>query len=206
MAKISQLHKDALICKGEWSNFVTYRTSLIMNDELDPAAANVEAVRKFLGDEAAEKAGESGSKKKAVDEPVVRFMDEEKRPVVVPNEDPEFIGSVPAPPPPVKKALFKDKPDEADERVNIKWVADNMRIVDIRPKECPSKRAWNMLCECRENKMFRATFWHTHYAKIVPTKADVDAGRKARIDGQPTIDMIQRILKAKEKAEKGGVG
>jgi len=195
MAKTRAEHKKMLIERGQWAEFVAYRSSLVVGG-MAAAKANKAAVEKFLGEEAAESAGEDGSRnnKKGPKEDV-------DRPKIKANEDPGLISSVPKPPPPVARDAFDGKPPCGEIR-NIKWVADNMRIVDVHPEDCPSMRAWNLLCECRENTYFRSNFWKDHYGKTIPAKSTLDDADASEIDGTPTLALLKKIRKASEKAQK----
>jgi len=106
---------------------------------------------------------------------------------------PGMIGKVPLPAPLVSEEIFEGKPP-VGEVENIVWVADNMRVVDLDPHSCPSMRAWNMLCECRESAAFRLKFWSDHYSKIIPAKSMLENNkRKTAVDGQSTMDLIDRV-------------
>jgi hypothetical protein len=225
MAKCRAEHKHELVKQGRWREFVQYRSSLEVGGMV-AASANTEAVRRFLGEEAAGTAGENGGKHNRADGPVVfdddfgpepddidepeekgkkgtQSKDSKKR---VANKDKAVISSVPDPPPPVKRSAFVGKPDTSEVE-NIRWVADNMRIVDIKPRDCPSLRAWNLLCECRENSYFRSNFWKDHYGKIIPSKSQLtDGDGKGKLDGEATVELIERIEKISEESkEEAGV-
>ena len=197
MARTMRKHKESLLERGAWSDFARYRSSLVYGG-MDGKAANYEAVKKFLGDEAAEEAAEVHSKSRKGKSRTVTDDGETK---VEPNLDGDVISSVPPPPLPVNSKAFDGK-KTVSEITNITWVADNMRVVNVTPEECPSLRAWNLLCECRENAFFRANFWKDHYSKMIPAKNTLDDGRdSAKIDGTPTMELIDRIRAMKEKAE-----
>ena len=217
MAKVKAEYKKTLMEDGRWPEFCFYRSEQIDDMGLSPTEANKKAVLKFLGKEAAEDASESTGveetpkeKKEEGDyatrqirlnkeaERIKRVADKEQ---AKSNEDPAVIFSVPAPPPPVKLKAFKNKPP-AGEIENISWVADMMRVVDVSPRGCPSLRAWNLLCECRDSRQFRHNFWKDHYGKIIPSKSQLDANKTdGRMDGQVTVGLIDRIQKASDKAK-----
>ena len=216
MAKVNEAHRKTMMEAGTWPEFIFYRSEQINDLGLSPVEANRKAVKKFLGAEAAEDAeavtGEP-SKKDLKEEGdyadrQIRLSKETERAKKVAdaaqvksNEDADVVYSVPPPPPPVKLKAFKNKP-QAGEIENISWVADNMRVVDVSPRGCPSLRAWNLLCECRESKLFRHNFWKDHYGKIIPSKSQLDGNKKIdALDGQPTVDLINRIQVASDKAK-----
>ena len=217
MSKTRREHKEQLLAEGRWREFSDYKSSLVLGG-MSGVAANIQAVEKFLGAEAAKQPSESGSRppreleqekpeKLAPAQPKDRKFAFEKEAEKgsngkrEPNTVKGTIGSVPAPPPPVKENVFKDKPP-VGEVENITWVADHMRIVEIDPKDCPSMRAWNMLCECRENAYFRANFWKDHYAKIIPAKSMLENNRRrTAIDGQSTMDLIDRVRATSDRIQ-----
>jgi len=193
MAKTSAEHRTILQQKGQWGEFVSYRSGLLL-EGMKASEANKVAVEKFLGEEASKTAGEDGGKhnKKGPKEDV-------GKPKIPANEDPALISSVPKPPPAVSRNAFDGKPPSGEIK-NIKWVADNMRVVDVTPRDCPSMRAWNLLCECRENTYFRANFWKDHYGKTIPSKSSLDDAEGADIDGTPTLNLLKKIRKSRDRA------
>jgi len=213
MSKVNAIHKARLMHLEKWTEFVDERQKLLYED-VAGAKANKMLIKKFLGAEAAKTANEPAVKLKkpkvhdgtdGVDAAAVAAFDEKKT-KRVPNEDVAMVSSVPGPPPPVSRDVFRNKAP-VDEIVNITWVCDNMRFVDVDPVTCPSSRAWNMLCECRENAYFRVGFWKDHYGKTVPSKSTLDANKdRAGPDGKPTIDMIDRIQKIADEAEEESDG
>lgn len=197
--------KAELIRIGKFGEFIELRSELLEQGR-NAFIANREAVRKFLGDEAADSEKPVKWKKPKVvveaDAEKAKLAEELASGVREPNTDSSFVASVPFAPPPVKRSAFDGKPD-VGEVENITWVADHMRIVDVSPDDCPSLRAWNLLCECRESPKFRADFWKDHYGKTIPSKSTLDGNVRAPgMDGKLTSDLIDRIQKAHDDAIK----
>jgi len=130
--------------------------------------------------------------------------DVEDKPKVKRKPAPLIEGVPEGPLPGVKRSAFRDK-KSCGEIENIIWVCDNMRIVDVDAKDCPSLRAWNLLCECREDPGFRRAFWKDHYGKTVPAKSHLseDDGKR-KDDGKVSLAIIEKLLSVSEKAKKGG--
>ena len=183
MARVTQADKEKLQRIGLWDAFVKYRTALI-EEGMRPTDAREKAISKFLENE-------DGSDKE-------EGLSGEKW-------DPEMVGKVPPAPGPVRREDFEGKPN-VGEVTNILWVADNMRVVGLTPADCPSLRAWNLLCECREKAHFRANFWKDYYSKIVPAKNRLDGGEEdGEIDGATTLRLIERIRAIGEGAKQEAV-
>jgi len=208
MAKCNPKHKDKLMQLMQWAEFVAYRDELIVEHEMTSTKANKAAVVKFLGAAAGETAGVP---KKVVVVPKTTSTDDsvdagqaavdagEKRP---PNKDGSVISSIPGPPAPAAMSAFAHKPP-VSEIVNIIWVCDHMRVVNLDPRQCPSLRAWNLMCECREDPYFRRTFWKDQYGKTVPAKNTLDDGTgNGKADGALTMDLITKVQAASESAKK----
>lgn len=204
---INPQHKELMIKQGAWARFVDYREELRESGKTDNVA-NYEAVNKFLGSNAASTACSPDKLSPLIivtpDKPTNPSIEEDKENPKnrEPNKEASMIGSIPRPLPLISVATFKNKP-EVSEVDNIKWVCDNMRIVNVSAKDCPSLRAWNLLCECRESPQFRIAFWKDHYGKIIPAKTNLESDKgKGGPDGTPTVKLIGRIQKAAERAEK----
>ena len=210
--------KSQLIADGRWPEFIK-RCGALQGMGLDEEEACGTATGEFLGNDAALVATEKLeiSHRKAVYKEADRMRkiaerEARERSVAAEkakikesattetNLDKNVISSMPGPPPPVKRYLFKNKP-EAGEIENITWVCDNMRIVDVEVKDCPSMRAWNLLCECRESSKFREAFWKDHYGKIIPPKNTLDTGKTGKKDGKVTMDLIDKIRAISAKAQ-----
>jgi len=198
--------------QGTWPEFVDNRSELISGG-MTPVDAHVACIKRFLGDIAAITAGGDNPPEPEVEEVEVEKKKpsrktkkptskiEEDPPEREENEDPGVIGAVPAVPPLVRLEDFKGKA-EVGEVENITWVANNLRVVNVSAAECPSLRAWNLLCECRENAYFRKTFWKDHYGKIIPSKAQLEGIKKhGGIDGQPMVELINRIQAISNEAK-----
>lgn len=85
----------------------------------------------------------------------------------------------------------------------IRWVARAIDDPTVTAKDCPDPFAWTLLRMCREDPSFVVFFLEKLWAKLLPSRAQVDSGPGVELDGQPTIDLIDRILRMKEDAEGG---
>ncbi len=83
----------------------------------------------------------------------------------------------------------------------VRWVARNIDNADPSPEECPDPFAWTLLRDCRSNPAFRQFFVEKLWSKLIPSRSQLDATTTAVMDGKPTIDLIRRIQKMRDKAE-----
>jgi len=201
MTKRKEPHKDDLIAIGKWAAFVAHRT-MLESGGMEPGAADRECVKKFLEIDLPDPVQQEAVQEQVAHNAMVARVggdDLNRRPE--PNDNAQVISSVPGIPFPVLLSAFKGKP-EAGEIENITWVCDNMRIVDLNVVECPSLRAWNLLCECRESPDFRVAFWRDHYGKTIPAKSQLDSSKKgAGVDGKPTMELINRLREHSKAAK-----
>jgi len=95
------------------------------------------------------------------------------------------------------KAAFAGKP-KATHRQNVEWVAENIRVEDVKPEEAPSATAWSMLCFVRSGMGGEEEkFWTALYAKLMPSQAEMKYFDKMSDSGSETRD----ALKVCEEAE-----
>jgi len=182
MAMVRDEHKAKLKEMGLWGDFCLFRDDL-EEQGVDGATANREAVRKFLGNEAAEHPGQSWQRKKNEKKKRLEAVG-----VILPKSR-TTLELVP---------LESFEGRQATEGEVIRWVARYMGVADVKVEECPDPAAWSLLAACRRSPAFEGTFWQTMYTKIVPRTVDEEKG--VDIDGTPTIDLIDRIRAVREKA------
>ena len=111
-------------------------------------------------------------------------------------------------PPPEQSGQLKFAPavlagKTAPEPEIVRWVARNIDAPDASSENCPDPFAWTLLRECRENPQFRFFFIEKLWAKLLPSRAQQEDGPGKAADGQPTMDLIDRILALRDKAHRG---
>lgn len=114
-----------------------------------------------------------------------------------------MIAGMPAAPQPVPMSAFRGKPD-VTETENVRWVCDNLRNPGVSPDGCPSLRAWNFLCECRESALFRMNFLKDHYGKLVARKVGNEDSASVAYDGEVQVGLIDKIMAMRDRATKTG--
>ena len=99
---------------------------------------------------------------------------------------------------PAPKALAGKK---AGEPAIVRWVARNIDDPAPAPRDCPDPFAWTLLRACRDNPAFLVFFVEKLWAKLIPTRSQLDGGPTKGVDGKPTLELIDRILSMKAEAE-----
>lgn len=144
MAKVRTEHKETLLAQGKWAEFVVRRDEL-KAEGVKASEANRLAVLEFLGEEAAEIAGENRSRssslkrqKPAGKEAVVNDTAPAASPLgLLSSEIADRIASGPE---------------------IIMWIVRNMELESVKASDCPDPAAWTFLNQCRSNALFKQNF------------------------------------------------
>ena len=93
----------------------------------------------------------------------------------------------------------------ADEPEIIRWVARNIDNAAVTPEDCPDPFAWTLLRQLRANPLLLAFFIEKLWAKLLPSRsAQEKSDEDSVIDGTPTIELIERIIKIRDRAKRDG--
>jgi hypothetical protein len=210
MPKIAPELKQKLLEQGKWSEFVLYRQTLKEGGMVNADAHN-QAVEHFFGylpEVTTERKIIKKSKK-----PIKQKVSVEPPPPQSADNGKDGGGSESSPGPPpsspipavkdyignlprlveVKSGDFDGK--VASEVEAVRWVADNMEVLDPRPKDCPSAAAWGLLSQCRQSLQARSDFWKLTYAKLLPTKAQMEKEQDALPDESKAKEVIEDLLR-----------
>jgi hypothetical protein len=181
MLKVRDDHKAALMESGKWPDFVLFCDELKAQG-VKPCEANRQAVEQFLGPDVFRKEKKADS----------------------PKETPSSLPTSNIPDV-VKSALLSDfEGREASEVEIIRWVARYMDIADVTPEMCPDPAAWSLLNACRRNPVFAVEFWRSVYTKIIPSRSQLEGKMgDGLMDGKVQVEIIDKILVLKQKAESG---
>ncbi len=93
----------------------------------------------------------------------------------------------------ISEEEFTDK--NVSENEKLRWIFENMQLMDIKPSDAPSAGAWALLQELRGNTQQRQDFYKTLWPKLL-TKEDAEKGGRLQDDGAETIKLIERLEKA----------
>jgi len=83
----------------------------------------------------------------------------------------------------------------------VEWVASNMQVEDVSPSDAPSSEAWGMLVWARRSPMNESQFWGTIYAKLLPSRSQMEAEQRYADDGVRVEETAARLLRMKEDTE-----
>jgi hypothetical protein len=83
----------------------------------------------------------------------------------------------------------------------VEWVASNMQVEDVGPGDAPSSEAWGMLLWARRSPVNESQFWGTIYAKLLPSRSQIEAEQRYTEDGSRVEEMASRLLAIKERSE-----
>lgn len=89
----------------------------------------------------------------------------------------------------------------ASEPEIVRWVARNIDNPNPRPMDCPDPFAWTLLRQCRDDAGFCKSFIEKLWAKMIPSRAQLDTDKATDLDGGPTLDLIDRIQAMRAEAE-----
>ena len=83
----------------------------------------------------------------------------------------------------------------------VEWVASNMQVEDVSPSDAPSSEAWGMLVWARRSPMNESQFWGTIYAKLLPSRSQMESEQRYADDGARIEETAARLLRMKEDTE-----
>ena len=84
----------------------------------------------------------------------------------------------------------------------IRWVARNIDNPEAGPDDCPDPFAWTLLKQCRSDPEFVTFFIEKLWVKLLPTGANRDRNDTGgALDGRVTLDILERIMSIRDKAE-----
>ena len=80
----------------------------------------------------------------------------------------------------------------------IRWVARSIDTRNPSVASCPDPFAWTLLRKCRAEEAFSTFFVEKLWSKLIPTRSQLDTTTSKELDGQLTIDLIDRIAKMRD--------
>lgn len=83
----------------------------------------------------------------------------------------------------------------------VEWVASNLQVSDVGPGDAPSSEAWGMLVWARRSPVNESQFWGQIYAKLLPSRSQIEAEQRYSEDGARVEDLAARLLRMREGLE-----
>jgi len=102
--------------------------------------------------------------------------------------------------PPLKAAPRGLAGKVAAEPEIIRWVARSIDTRSPSVASCPDPFAWTLLRKCRADEAFSTFFVEKLWSKLIPTRSQLDTTTSKELDGQLTIDLIDRIARIRDDA------
>ena len=91
------------------------------------------------------------------------------------------------------------RPGNAPPRTVVEWVASNLSVQPIEPGEAPDSTAWGLLRWARSSAASASAFYQM-WAKLLPSRAQVDEQDTSDEDGGELIDTLEFVYNAKRTA------
>ena len=90
---------------------------------------------------------------------------------------------------------------EAAEPEIVRWVARNIDNPNPSVADCPDPFAWTLLRTVRDDPTYLGFFVEKLWAKLIPSRSQLDNAAPQAMDGKPTVDLIERIQRMRNEAE-----
>ncbi len=94
---------------------------------------------------------------------------------------------------------FADKPP-VTARAVVQWVFDHIDVTNVKPQDAPSSGAWSFLQRVRTYPDLLKEFYRSIWAKMLPTRSEIEAREKFEDDGREQLHLIEQIQRARDKA------
>lgn len=83
----------------------------------------------------------------------------------------------------------------------VEWVASNLQVEDVGPSDAPSSEAWGMLVWARRSPVNESQFWGSIYAKLLPSRSQLDGLERQMDDGSRVEELADRLIAIRERVE-----
>lgn len=185
-------HRGLLEAAGLWNSFVDFRDQLVNEFDRSASAAAAESLRIwFRGDEPIDP-GQAYFEALRL---MATISEETGSPL--PDDDDDGLPSLEMCP-----ASLAGR--EAPEPEVVRWVVRNIDNAAASPKDCPDPFAWTLLRMCRKSDAFMFAFIKDIWGKVLASQVRVtDDGEDKKLDGRPTIELIQRIRRIRDDSGRG---
>ena len=195
MPKVTTEQRQTMEAHGVWRRFYTRRKAVQLTDDISNGRAHLLALNEFyhLNPEHRERLEAAEKWDEFCGAHLKRFKDGWAPNDALDDVVDEFItfGSLPPLPEPEKPATtetFNGK--VASETECIRWVSEVLELDGVTMAEAPSATAWGLYQWALKNK---TEFWKSHYTKIMPNKAELNAQGKMSDDGRNIEHLLDRV-------------
>jgi len=89
----------------------------------------------------------------------------------------------------------------ADEPTIVRWVSRNIDNPKPDPRTCPDPFAWTLLRTCRADPAFVPFFVEKLWARLIPSRAQLESAGPKDFDGKVQLELIGRIEAMRDAAE-----
>ena len=83
----------------------------------------------------------------------------------------------------------------------VQWVFNHIDVDDVEPGHAPSAGAWSFLQRVRKHPDLLKEFYRSIWAKMLPTRSEIEAREKFEDDGRDQLHLIEQIRRARETAD-----
>jgi len=92
---------------------------------------------------------------------------------------------------------------QATARAQVEWVHATIGtpVGDIDPNSVPSRGAINLLRFVETTAGGLGSFYEKMWVRLLPSKAEIEAGERFKDDGKSVIDMIDKVAKVAKEIE-----
>jgi len=184
--KVAQ--RAELVERGLWNEFVRKREALKAGGvgAADAWARAYEEVTNGLSDAGGNRGSDGGGNDLRPDDGGRLGGGEEEK-----SGAPDSVGRV-------KAEVFEGRTCSITK--TVEWVAKQMMVEDPKAEDAPSMEAWSMLCWARRSNQNEAQFWGQIWAKMMPSKQQLEAAERLSDDGSAVLELIERVRLISEGA------
>lgn len=170
--------RASLVESGKWEAFKSLRQDL-KDEGFAPVDARREALRQLYDDY--EEDDDRPNDRGTITPPIPEHMTEDGQ---------------------LAKAPAGLEGKVAFEQDVVRWVARNVDHPNPDPEDCPDPFAWTLLRQCRASSAFLSYFTQHLWAKLIPSRSQLDMTGASSVDGKVQMDLIERLLDMKAEAER----
>ena len=89
---------------------------------------------------------------------------------------------------------------QVSEKDAVRWVAEALGLATVKESHAPSSMAWAMYKDVKDGEFSKTEFWNL-WAKLLPTKAQLEREDEAADTNEKIGDLIDELLRKVSDAE-----